>query len=78
VVEQFMVKGERGGSGSRTAAVTIEEPVLVPMSESERAAAVSVLVGILADWWARRGSEDRSNEAESRSANHDRRTLLPM
>jgi hypothetical protein len=38
-----MAKGERGGQGSRTVPVTIEEPVLVPMSDAERAAAVSVL-----------------------------------
>jgi hypothetical protein len=68
VVEQFMVKGERGGRGSRTVPVMIEEPVLVPMSEAERAAAVLVLVEILTDWWARHGSEDRRNGAESRSA----------
>lgn len=65
-----MVNGAGGGDGpgSRTTAVTIEEPVLVPMSEAERAATVSVLMGILADWWAKHDSEDRSNDAESRSA----------
>jgi hypothetical protein len=65
VVEQFMVKGERGGQGSRTVPVTIEDPALVPMSKAERAAAVSVLVGILTDWWARHGGEDRRNGADS-------------
>jgi hypothetical protein len=68
VVEQFMVKGKRGGQGSRTVPVAIEDPALVPMSEAERAAAVSVLVEILTDWWARHGGEDRSNGAERRSA----------
>ena len=42
-VDRYMAKGERGGQGSRTVPVTIEEPVLVPMSDAERAAAVSVL-----------------------------------
>jgi len=68
VVEQFMVKGERGGPGSRTVSVTIEEPVLVPMSEAERAAVVSVFVDTLADWWTRHGSEESEQRAESRSA----------
>jgi hypothetical protein len=36
-----MVKGERGEQGSRTASITVVEPVLVPMSQAERAAAVS-------------------------------------
>jgi hypothetical protein len=33
--------------------VTIEEPVLVPMSDAERAAAVSVLTEISAAWWTK-------------------------
>jgi hypothetical protein len=46
-----MVKtGERGsGRGSRTAPVRVEEPVLVPMSDAERAVAVSALADILTD-----------------------------
>jgi hypothetical protein len=68
VVEQFMVKGERGGPGSHTVSVTIEEPVLVPMSEAERAAVVSVFVDILADWWTEHGNEESEQWAESRSA----------
>jgi hypothetical protein len=53
VVEQFMVKGERGGQGSRTASITVVEPVLVPMSQAERAAAVSAFTEIVAGWWAK-------------------------
>ncbi|MEJ3745346.1 hypothetical protein WEI85_18890 [Actinomycetes bacterium KLBMP 9797] len=56
MVEQFMVKGERVGHGSRTAPVTIEAPVLVPISETERAAAVSVLADIFTAWWTKRRS----------------------
>ena len=48
-------RGERGGQGSRTTPVTIEEPVLVPaMSDADRAAAVSVLAEILTVWWTKR------------------------
>jgi hypothetical protein len=59
-----MVKGERGGRGSRTMPVTIEEPVAVPMSAAERAAAVSVLADILTAWWTKRGSEERNCRIE--------------
>ena len=52
-----MVAGESGGQGSRTARVTIEEPVLVPMSGAERAAAVSVLAGIPTAWWTKHASD---------------------
>jgi hypothetical protein len=65
VVEQFMVKGERGGQGSRTVPVTIEESALVPVSEAERAAAVSVFVDILRGWWAKHGGEDLGNGSGS-------------
>ena len=45
---RYMAKGERGGQGSRTTPVTIEEPVLVAtLSDADRAAAVSVLAEIL-------------------------------
>jgi hypothetical protein len=37
-----MAKGERGGQGSRTVPVAIEEPVLVPMSDAERASSEDV------------------------------------
>jgi hypothetical protein len=45
--------GGRGGQGSRTTPVTIEEPVLVPVLEANRAAAVSVLAEILTAWWTK-------------------------
>jgi len=37
--------------------VRIEEPGLVPMSDAERAAAVSVLADILAAWWMKRADD---------------------
>ncbi len=43
VVDQSMAMAERGGRGSRTRPVTVEEPVLVPMSNADRAAAVSAI-----------------------------------
>jgi len=61
-------RGERGGRGSGTVPVTIEEPVLVPMSEAERAAAVSVLADILRDWWVKHGGGDLGNGSGSCSA----------
>lgn len=63
-----MVKGERGGQGSRRVSMTIEEPVLVAMSEAERAAAVSILAEILTAWWIKHGGEDRICRIERRSA----------
>lgn len=60
VVEQFMVKGERGGQGSRTASITEVEPVLVPMSQAERAAAVSAFTEIVAGWWAKHADDERT------------------
>jgi hypothetical protein len=54
-----MAKGERGGQGSRTVPVTIEEPVLVPMSDAERVAAVSALAEILTAWWTKHGSDGK-------------------
>jgi hypothetical protein len=45
--------GNRGGQGSRTVPVTIQQPVLVPMTGAERAAAASVFTEILADWWTK-------------------------
>ena len=60
VVEQFMVKGERGGQGSRTASITVVEPVLVPMSQAERAAAVSAFTEIVAGWWAKHADDERT------------------
>ena len=54
IVVWWLVPGERRGRGSRTARVRIEEPGLVPMSDAERAAAVSVLADILAAWWMKR------------------------
>jgi hypothetical protein len=33
--------------------VTIEEPVLVPVLEADRAAAASVLAEILTAWWTK-------------------------
>jgi hypothetical protein len=50
-------KGERGGRNARTLRVTIEEPGLVPMSDAERAAAVSVLTAIPAAWWMNNADE---------------------
>lgn len=47
-----MVKGQRGGQGSRTVSITVLEPVLAPMSDAERVAAVSVFTEIFTDWWA--------------------------
>jgi hypothetical protein len=49
-----MVTGARGGRGSWTASVTIEETGLVAMSDTDRAAAVSVLADVLAAWWMKR------------------------
>ncbi len=60
VVEQFLVKGERGGQGSRTASITVVEPVLVPMSQAERAAAVSAFTEIVAGWWAKHADDERT------------------
>ena len=37
----------------------VEEPVLVPMSEAERSAAVAALAEILAAWWVRRQPANR-------------------
>ena len=54
-----MVTGARGGQGSRTARVVVEEPGLVPMSDAERAAAVSVLAEILAAWWTKHATGGR-------------------
>lgn len=61
VVDRHMTKGggRRGGQGSRTFPVTIEEPVLVPMSDAERVATVSILTEILAGWWTTNSSHDR-------------------
>jgi hypothetical protein len=67
VVEQFMVKGEHGGRGPQTTSVTTEEPVLVPMSEAERAATVSVLVDILTAWWTKHGNAGPEQRPDSRS-----------
>jgi hypothetical protein len=39
--------------------VTIEEPVLVPMSDAERVAAVSALAEILTAWWTKHGSDGK-------------------
>jgi len=39
--------------------VGIEEPDLVPMSDAERAAAVSVLAEILTAWWVKHASDGR-------------------
>jgi hypothetical protein len=36
-----------------------EEPVLVPMSDTGRAAAVSVPAEIFTDWWTRHAGNDR-------------------
>ena len=54
-----MAKGERGGQGSRTVPVTIGEPVLMPMSDAERAAAVSAVAEILTAWWTRHGGDGK-------------------
>jgi hypothetical protein len=59
VVEHFVVKGERGGQGSRTASVTVVEPVLVQMSDAERAAAVAAFTAIFAGWWMRHADDER-------------------
>jgi hypothetical protein len=56
-VDRCVVTSEQGGRGSRTARVRIEEPGLVPMSDAERAAAVSVLADILAAWWMKRADD---------------------
>ena len=53
-------KGERGGQGSRTASITVVEPVLVPMSQAERAAAVSAFTEIVAGWWAKHADDERT------------------
>ena len=44
-----------------TALVTIEEPVLVPMSQAERIAAVSVLAEIFTAWWTKHASDNQSD-----------------
>jgi hypothetical protein len=75
VVEQFMVKGERGGQVSRTASITVVEPVLVPMSQAEWAAAVSAFTEVVAGWW--RSTPMKSGPAcTSRSRWNDRRPDL--
>jgi hypothetical protein len=56
-VDRNMAKDERGGQGPRTTPVTIEEPVMVPMSDADRAAAVSVLAEILTAWWTKHATE---------------------
>jgi len=60
-----MALGERGGRGSRTRPVSVEEPVLVPMSAAERSAAVSVLTEILTTWWIRQQATDDQPDASS-------------
>lgn len=58
-VDPNMAKGsERGGQGSRTVPVTIEQPVLVPMTDAERAAAVSAFTEILANWWTKHADDE--------------------
>ncbi len=60
VVVDMATAGERGGGqGSRTVPVTIEEPVLVPMSDAERAAAAAAFAEILMDWWTGHSHDDR-------------------
>jgi hypothetical protein len=63
VVDRSMAMGERGERGSRTRPVTVEEPVLVPMSDADRAAAVSALTEILTAWWIKRQTIDRQPDA---------------
>jgi len=45
--------------------VSVEEPVLVPMSAAERSAAVSVLTEILTTWWIRQQATDDQPDASS-------------
>jgi hypothetical protein len=59
VVDRCMGAGERGGRGSRTRLVRVEDPVLVPMSKAERSAAVAALTEIFAAWWTRQQVTDR-------------------
>jgi len=51
-----------GGHGSRTASITVVEPVQVPMSDAERAAAVSAFTEILGDWWTKHADDERTGE----------------
>jgi hypothetical protein len=37
--------------------VTVEQSILVPMTDAERAAAVSVFTEILADWWTKHAND---------------------
>ena len=71
-VDRRMVTGARGGRGSWTASVTIEEPGLVAMSDTDRAAAVSVLADVLAAWWMKRASAGQVG-ARPRTGLHPRR-----
>ena len=71
-VDRCMVTGARGGRGSWTASVTIEEPGLVAMSDTDRAAAVSVLADVLAAWWMKRASAGHVG-ARPRTGLHPRR-----
>jgi hypothetical protein len=58
-----MTNVRRTGKGSRTKPIVLEEPELVyDLSEEERAAAVSALADVLADWWAR---QHASRDTES-------------
>jgi hypothetical protein len=47
------------GQGSRTASVTVVEPVLVPMSDAERAAAVAAFTAIFVGWWMRHADDEQ-------------------
>jgi hypothetical protein len=59
--------GERGGQGSRTVPVTIEQPVLVPMTDAERAAAVSAFTEILTNWWTKHADDDQTDMQPERA-----------